>query len=195
MTNTTQHPPEQVEEPRKIMSDIDFADWLDGMCDHPVFSKLNPEALDNYCAGVLMDCAARIRQRHVIPDGMVVVPKEPTEAMMAARSIPGILEGTDTRIVYQAMLAAAPAVALKTEQQVRDEVLAWQPIETAPRDGTPIIAFGHELDEPSVVAWFGTRWLARWDMATVYDINDEGKYIDNPTHWMPLPPTSKGSGE
>jgi hypothetical protein len=41
-------------------------------------------------------------------EGMVVVPREPTPAMIDAREVPGVLEGSDIRLVWLAMLAAAP---------------------------------------------------------------------------------------
>jgi len=72
----------------------------------------------------------------------------------------------------------------------------WQPIETAPKDGTWIIVFGgitgdDEEDRSFAVAQWsnllngGTtdpRWMFAW-----YDGGYYGQYYD-PTHWMPLPP-------
>jgi hypothetical protein len=59
--------------------------------------------------------------------------------------------------------------------------MAWQPIETAPRDGTEILAYNA----------FAGRYLTRfvdgewpkygWDNMT-------GVWYPRPTHWMPLPP-------
>jgi len=63
------------------------------------------------------------------------------------------------------------------------ERLDWQPINTAPRDGTLIIAYGTQSfdvgspDEPflDTVCWSGNRW-------------QDGTIADQPklTHWMPL---------
>lgn len=63
---------------------------------------------------------------------------------------------------------------------------AWQPIETAPRDGTPILCFrpdalGHGFSDQSgidVLWWEDGSWT--------YD-GDGRISIDPPTHWMPLP--------
>lgn len=59
----------------------------------------------------------------------------------------------------------------------------WQPIETAPLDGSPVLAVwmfdplnneaGSETHE--VVRWFSGYW----------DANGESR--PTPTHWMPLP--------
>lgn len=56
----------------------------------------------------------------------------------------------------------------------------WQPIETAPKDGTPI--YGIWLDGK----WTGgqMRWNDMWEDAWVHDTGD---HICHPTHWMPLP--------
>lgn len=55
----------------------------------------------------------------------------------------------------------------------------WQPIETAPRDGTIILAY----DGCSVqsITWREDRWVTDWDHDPTYE--DGG----SPTHWMPLP--------
>lgn len=66
----------------------------------------------------------------------------------------------------------------------------WQPIETAPKDGTPILAFICWLDGPCVHTGHfsaGEFWPDFRDAAS-----------KTPTHWMPLPaaPTpSQGNGE
>jgi hypothetical protein len=69
--------------------------------------------------------------------------------------------------------------------------MTWQPIETAPKDGTWVLLTGGDIDygwdggfKPSVVSgqWADTRWQFAW-----YDSGYYGEY-ENPTHWMPLPP-------
>lgn len=57
---------------------------------------------------------------------------------------------------------------------------AWQPIETAPRDGTKFLAW--DGDELLIVWWCdGGRWIS--DNLQQYH---PGEY-ENPTHWQPLP--------
>jgi hypothetical protein len=64
-------------------------------------------------------------------DGLVLVPREPTEAMLfeGCIQIPTMdWDRSDVKDAYAAMLSAAPPVD------------GWQPIETAPRDGTHFLA-------------------------------------------------------
>lgn len=71
----------------------------------------------------------------------------------------------------------------------------WQPVGSAPRDGTPILVFdvsGHYGSEPRGHTVMAVRYSA-------YDPRDYrapgGEWYalygpcraDNPTHWMPLP--------
>ena len=63
----------------------------------------------------------------------------------------------------------------------------WQPIETAPKDGTPFLAFAQTTPSGNVRApskhitvAYHTRW-AGW-------VSIDGHYGVRPTHWMPLPP-------
>lgn len=66
---------------------------------------------------------------------------------------------------------------------------AWQRSFTAPRDGTPIIAYWSFMKRPCV-AWFyikrrdgtGGRWVASHNTAYHSTINDD------PLFWMPIPP-------
>ena len=70
----------------------------------------------------------------------------------------------------------------------------WQPIETAPKDGTWILLSGGNIDygwdngerPPAVVGQYVLfhrkgSWQFAW-----YDGGYYGEY-ENPTHWMPLP--------
>jgi len=66
----------------------------------------------------------------------------------------------------------------------------WQPILTAPRDGTPIILFSADVDED-----MGQIWIARWseahkwrDYGWEYRGGGSWCYANTPSHWMPLPP-------
>ena len=64
----------------------------------------------------------------------------------------------------------------------------WQPIETAPRDGTEILLFDADTDPTIYVGgydydgryWFYSELLAQ-------DVVGEA----TPTHWMPLPEPPK----
>ena len=75
---------------------------------------------------------------------------------------------------------------------------AWQPIETAPRDGTWVLLSGGECDydeesdaktRPVVGQWSnycnGKTVDWHWQFAW-YDGGYYGEY-EKPTHWMPLP--------
>ncbi len=64
----------------------------------------------------------------------------------------------------------------------------WQPIETAPKDGTRLILWGREdgVGEPrvwlgswSTGCWYAPSWVA-------YEHRSETEYLQ-PTHWMPVP--------
>ncbi|MFG6599345.1 MULTISPECIES: Lar family restriction alleviation protein [unclassified Sulfitobacter] len=66
---------------------------------------------------------------------------------------------------------AAIAALTPTPQEV------WQPIETAPKDGTRILLW---LDPQSIVV--PAEWRGRW-MGDDYPLN-----MTTPTHWMPQPP-------
>lgn len=57
----------------------------------------------------------------------------------------------------------------------------WQPIETAPKDGTHMLATGYDFDDPrqgrhaAVVSWCGDAFM------------DNYEPYEWLTHWMPLP--------
>lgn len=62
----------------------------------------------------------------------------------------------------------------------------WQPIETAPRDGTEILCC--ECVEIFIGFWSGNNVDGYWD-----SYEEGAHYIDSysPTHWMPLPEPPK----
>lgn len=78
----------------------------------------------------------------------------------------------------------------------------WQPIETAPRDGTAILVYGQgllrELDgNCAVVRWDGLEhssikwWQIHEGKHGPYDLRGP-----SPTHWQPLPdPPKEGRGQ
>jgi hypothetical protein len=59
--------------------------------------------------------------------------------------------------------------------------MEWQPIETAPKDGTWILVYPAYSDTVAMVRWEGKR-PPRWQMLTGISIPCA------PTRWMPLPP-------
>lgn len=56
---------------------------------------------------------------------------------------------------------------------------AWQPIDTAPHDGTALLLFHPEWDTLLVGLHYAET--AGWQSSC-------GDLLDEPTHWMPLPP-------
>lgn len=58
----------------------------------------------------------------------------------------------------------------------------WQPIETAPKDGTNIIVY---CPLP------GSEYIVTARFIRVWVDSYEGEDIFNPTHWMPLPEPPK----
>jgi hypothetical protein len=60
--------------------------------------------------------------------------------------------------------------------------MSWQPIETAPRDGTDILAFEKVGGKDRILTM-------RYDrMAETFVTNVHSFVAFDPTHWMPLPP-------
>lgn len=84
------------------------------------------------------------------------------------------------------MLAAAPQPAQATSKE------GWQPIETAPKDGSTVMLFEQYESEPFFGYWWEGR--SRWRASTThYDTDGNACVIDRVysegvTHWMPLPP-------
>lgn len=59
------------------------------------------------------------------------------------------------------------------------EASAWQPIETAPRDGTRVLVWDGK---------HGGHYVARYDEDDLWEWGNDLCGSLEPTHWMPLPP-------
>lgn len=80
-----------------------------------------------------------------------------------------------------ALLSRPPVTAIEPQE-------AWQPMETAPRDGSQILATGGGLsDTVDVVAY--TERVGAWNAThfTLDDRDDEPDGYSRPTHWLPIP--------
>jgi hypothetical protein len=75
--------------------------------------------------------------------------------------------------------------------------MKWQPIETAPKDGTPFLTFSRDAYMEPREGALGTRSTPMLVMAWTgsdrypYPVDECGDWHDfhcyEPTHWMPLP--------
>lgn len=67
----------------------------------------------------------------------------------------------------------------------------WRPIETAPKDGTPVLLYVKEYSSTVTIEgwWQGGldgNWACVW--LDVHGCGCCSGSDPNPTHWMPLPP-------
>ncbi|MFS0736974.1 hypothetical protein ABC347_07980 [Sphingomonas sp. 1P06PA] len=164
----------------------------EGSC-QSIFILPEVKAYDD--AGLL--AAWNTRATPAVPEGMVLVPREPTEAMIEAARIDiqcrrdCIVSKCTAKAAYAAMIAAAPPAPA---------VQGWQPIETAPKDGTAFL-FCMAGSSPTYIGRYGRpqvsdvtheRCLCYLSYTPTHDRNffRLGGMIKcgiQATHWMPLP--------
>ena len=69
--------------------------------------------------------------------------------------------------------------------------MEWQPIETAPKDGTEVLLWGSAESSPHARPHLGSEDVERaaWadDCWIVTSAQVSDLYVPEPTHWMPLP--------
>lgn len=77
----------------------------------------------------------------------------------------------------------------------------WMEIESAPKDGTSIIAYGRWDDQPVEVRWRNNDWMAVWNGYSVIESQGDTwtnyHFADPLSHWrplLPLPPKDKSNG-
>ena len=130
-----------------------------------------------------------------VPEGWKLVPIEPTPEMskagfrVAKMDVTGAWV-TDANEAYHAMLNAAPQPAAPTQVETQ----GWQPIETAPKDGTRILIYTPKATRQKVQEAY---WVTPWEDApedecwwgTPHGPAGRGYTIltKSATHWMPLP--------
>ncbi len=75
---------------------------------------------------------------------------------------------------------------------------AWQPIETAPKDGTRILVCGgtYTVSNDEYPDWPMTfadivTWQKHRNCWISGPSHDGGDFVHQPTHWMPLPEVPK----
>ena len=74
----------------------------------------------------------------------------------------------------------------------------WQPIETAPKDGTRVMAYWPDCygnnAAAQVESWFGpwSKGNAKMTWQSAFEWDDGH---NSPTHWRPLPAPPKGEGK
>jgi hypothetical protein len=66
--------------------------------------------------------------------------------------------------------------------------MEWQPIETAPKDGTPVLGYRDVDGVMATVYW--TTW-GGWSLVAPGGYAEEDDW--EPTHWMPLPDPPKNA--
>ena len=121
---------------------------------------------------------------------------------------------TTTRWAHTTMLALEAVLGkLSDEQAARVQAVLcerwpadspqWQPIETAPKDGTDILlcwainAAGERIDwseHPDTAGVFvqvASWWNGENDWIVYCSLPNEPRLHFNPTHWMPLPGAPK----
>lgn len=87
-------------------------------------------------------------------------------------------------------------IVLRVEGILSPAYPAWQPIETAPRDGTRILATGGGLGEAVEIVSYIER-VGAWETPTdtLDDRDDEPQGYSRPTLWQSLPVSSVSSTE
>lgn len=74
--------------------------------------------------------------------------------------------------------------------------MVWQPIETAPKDGSKVLLWvedypdTHIVDDgmPCAVTATWSEFMGEWNLLMAWGYESEEGVYGVPTHWMPLPP-------
>lgn len=75
-----------------------------------------------------------------------------------------------------------------------DSMNEWQPIETAPKDGTRILAFYPKEEENYKILSVALIYR-KWRLCPDGGYDFEFEIVGDPTHWMPLPNPPKQEKE
>ena len=172
--------------PREKMLDVDWLSSviraLDGK--HTLGAATLAEGIVSALAAIEQPA-----EEHV-PVGWKLVPVEPTQEITDAichaknltrRGLSAVMTDDELASIYRAAIAAPAAPALQAADA--KDAARWQPIETAPKDGTRVLLYWHGIVK---LGWFGPA--SRIDRGACWRTNTtEGGPSATPSHWMPLP--------
>jgi hypothetical protein len=89
-------------------------------------------------------------------------------------------------------VTSGPLAAPPRQEYVRaDLVPQWQPIETAPKDGTDVMVWDGEVRTLSTWGKTAHVPIYGWLQIAWADPEDADLMYPQPTHWMPLPSAQK----
>jgi hypothetical protein len=71
----------------------------------------------------------------------------------------------------------------------------WQPMRTAPEDGTHVLVFMGAIREQTVAKYYGERGVRSWGLVHVGDGAYDHNLPSPPTEWTNLPKPPKTDGE
>lgn len=156
-----------------------------------ILSRIDPDAAPQQAVGrgdlrAVADLIRSLRTR--------------VEELEAALNIMGQMVGSDeTMRLHDRMRDAEGERDMLRARVAESEAGGWQPIETAPRDGTRIlVAITGDRDEPMTVeAWWpegAEDWYLAGQYPARYDCAGPISEImyGSVTHWMPLPAPPAG---
>jgi len=95
------------------------------------------------------------------------------------------------------MQAADTIAAQAARIEALEKADQWLPIESAPKDGTPVLLWGLYCSHPTVAAFSHGQWICRGDgimaIESQGDFGTEYATFEVPSHWRPLstPPEAK----
>ena len=106
------------------------------------------------------------------------------------KELASVHERYDSTIEECNRFSAMYASAVQKNKQL--ELATWQPIETAPKDGTQILVMGKKRQ--FVARFENNHWLHWKNLKARYW--DMKSHFINPTHWKPLgPPPAQGASD
>lgn len=135
----------------------------------------------------MIDDTKVTRQKHMTTKP---TPREPTIAMIEAGVRATLLPGADhpdARTIWRTMWDAAPDAG-------------WQPIASAPRDGTPVMVWCADRGDMRVASLMTAiedgdqSWVYARSIDFIDPNNAVSFHYDNPTHWRALPPLPDAEG-
>lgn len=104
-------------------------------------------------------------------------------------------DSTYDDVAIRTLRTAITAIRALASQPPAPPSDGWQPMETAPRDGTPVLVYGLPTNLPDVHFSRPAVYTAYWDdMDQTFCLSGaswRGPFVHEPTAWRPLPAPPK----